>query len=356
LLVTGGKPPRERSVQPGDSPRSIPASDLASPRLIGVGLAGNCSGNHRNSIGGNMTTTKPPPKAGRTKDLYQFVTDQIVTAIENGAASYRMPWRTSGDFPHSPVNAVSKRPYRGINILILWATAQDKGYNSGTWATYRQWQEAGAQVRKGEKSTNIIFWKFFDTEEDTTAAGEKKAKRIPMARDYSVFNAEQVEGFRRVQEIPFSKEERIEHADEFFRSLEVEIKDGGNRAFYRHSEDAVFMPPFAAFKEPIFYYSVLSHEATHWTGAPHRLDRNMKDRFASEGYAMEELVAELGAAFLCSELGLPTDPRTDHAPYISSWLKALKNDKRAIFTAAAKAQDAVDWMTKRTGTEEAVCA
>jgi len=281
------------------------------------------------------------------RDVFQKVTDQIVKAIEEGAGSYRMPWRTSGGFPHSPLNAVTKRPYRGINILVLWATAQEKGYKSGTWATYKQWAELGGQVRKGEKSANVVFWKFFDREEKPETGEERSSKRIPMARDYWVFNSDQVDGYRKVEEIQFSKEERIEQADGFFRSLEVKILDGGNRAFYVPADDTVFMPPFGAFKEALFYYSVLSHETTHWSGAKHRLNRDMEHRFGTEGYAMEELVAELGAAFLCSELGLPSDPRADHAPYISSWLKALKNDKRAIFTAAAKAQEAVDWMNKR---------
>jgi antirestriction protein ArdC len=237
-----------------------------------------------------------------------------------------MPWRTTGGFPHSPINAVSKRPYRGINILVLWATAQEKGFKSGTWATYKRVAGARSQVRKGEKSANVVFWKFFDgagETQDDTGESETSARRIPMARDYWVFNSDQVEGYRKVEEIPFSKEESAsEQAEEFFRSLDVKIQDGGNRAFYRPEDDIVFMPPFTAFKEVMFYYSVLSHETTHWSGAPQRLNRDLSNRFGSEGYAMEELVAELGAAFLCSELGLPSDPRTDHAPYISSWLKA----------------------------------
>jgi antirestriction protein ArdC len=282
------------------------------------------------------------------KDIFQRVTDQIVSAIEEGTGSYRMPWRTPGGFPNSPINAVTKRQYRGINILVLWALAQQKQYKSGTWATYKQWQELGAQVRKGEKSANVVFWKFLDREHESESDEEGTSKRIPMARDYSVFNADQVEGYRKAEEIPFSKEERIEQADDFFRAVGVVITHGGNGALYRPADDAVFMPPFSAFKEALFYYSVLSHETTHWTGAPHRLNRDMSHRFGTEGYAMEELVAELGAAFLCSELGLPSDPRKDHAPYISSWLKALKNDKRAIFTAAAKAQEAVDFLHKAT--------
>ena len=133
------------------------------------------------------------------KDIFQRVTDMIVSAIEEGAGSYRMPWRTSGGFPNSPINAASKRPYRGINVLVLWATAQERGYKSGTWATYKQWSELGAQVRKGEKSANVVFWKFFDREEEkrrTAWPVQKPTQRkIPMARDYWVFNAEQVEGY-----------------------------------------------------------------------------------------------------------------------------------------------------------------
>ena len=283
------------------------------------------------------------------KDIFQRVTDAIVKAIEEGAGSYRMPWRTSGGFPSSPINAVSKRPYRGMNVLVLWASAQEKGYKSGTWATYKQWQELGAQVRKDEKSTNVVFWKFFDREEAAdNSTDETTNRRIPMARDYWVFNAEQVEGYTKAEEPKQTREERIVSADAFFRAVGIEVKPGGNRAYYDQEADSVYMPAFEAFKEPLFYYSVLSHEATHYSGAKHRLDRDLSGRFGSESYAMEELIAELGAALLCAELGLPTDPRKDHAPYISSWLKVLKNDKRAIFTAAAKAQEAVDWMNKRT--------
>lgn len=287
------------------------------------------------------------------KDIFQRVTDQIVKAIEDGTGSYRMPWRTSGGFPHSPINTVSRRPYRGINVLVLWATAQEREYRSGMWATYKQWQELGAQVRKGEKSANVVFWKFFDRDgetQDNAGEHETSVRRIPMARDYWVFNAEQVDGFQ-APEVKVSRAERIEHAEKFFRLLAVKILPGENAAFYQRETDSVHMPAFEAFKEPLFYYSVLSHESTHWTGAPHRLNRDLSGRFGSESYAMEELVAELGAAFLCAELRLPSDPRLDHAPYIASWLKALRNDKRAIFTAAAKAQEAVDWMNKRKSPE-----
>jgi antirestriction protein ArdC len=280
------------------------------------------------------------------RDIFEKVTNQIVKAIEDGAESYRMPWRTSGGFPQSPINAASRKAYRGINVLVLWATAQEKGYRSGLWATYKQWQEMGAQVRKGEKSANVVFWKFFESDKEIDSE-TLQPKRIPMAREYWVFNADQVEGFAGLEEPTKTTEERIESAEAFLRTLDVRLVEGGNQAFYRPASDTIHMPPFAAFTEALYYYSVLSHELTHWTGAPQRLNRDLSGRFGTESYAVEELVAELGSAFLCSELGLPTDPRTDHAPYIASWLKVLKNDKRAIFTAAGKAQAAADWLTRR---------
>lgn len=290
-------------------------------------------------------------------DIFQRVTDTIVSAIEAGSGSYKMPWRVSGGFPHSPINAASKKPYRGVNVLVLWAVAQERGYKSGTWATYKQWQEHGGQVRKGEKSANVVFWKFFDrSDAEEGSKEEQPSQRIPMARDYWVFNAEQVEGYTAPTEPETSREERIQAADHFFHRLGIDVKPGGNRAYYSGDSDSVHMPDFTAFKEPLFYYSVLSHETTHWSGAPHRANRNLSGRFGSESYAIEELVAELGAAFLCASLGLPTDPREDHAPYIASWLRVLKNDKRAIFTAAAKAQEAVDWIFATAKSEVRLCA
>jgi len=167
------------------------------------------------------------------KDIFQRVTDQIVSAIENGAGSYKMPWKTSGGFPYSPINAVSKRPYRGINIVILWAIAEARGYKSGTWATFKQWQEMGAQVRKGEKSAHVVFWKFFDKETAQGSDGNAKSGgKIPMARDYWIFNADQVDGYKKTEVAPVSRAERIEQAEAFFQNLGVTPKPGGNRAFY----------------------------------------------------------------------------------------------------------------------------
>ena len=283
-------------------------------------------------------------KTERT-DVYARVTAQIVEAIEKGAGNFRMPWHGDG---FTPINVASKREYRGINVLILWLIATKKGYEHGLWGTYRQWQNLGAQVRRGEKSASVVFWKFpdVDDEDEDSAKGERTVNG-PFAREYWVFNVAQVEGYRAAIEPRLSEEERIEGAEDFFRRLGADIRHGAGGPHYNWSEDFIHMPPFALFREPVGYYSVLAHEATHWTGAPKRLNRDFGLRFGDHAGAMEELVAELGAAFLCADLALSNAPRPDHAAYISSWLQALKNDKRAIFTAASKAQAAVDWMTTR---------
>jgi antirestriction protein ArdC len=290
-----------------------------------------------------MTTTE------RT-DIYQRITDQIVEAIERGAGTYKMPWHTSGEYGFSPINAQSRRPYRGINVVALWAETQKRGFSSGLWATYKQWQELGAQVRKGEKATAVVFWKFSQVQTRSEDSEEESERSIPFAREYSVFNLDQVTGYEAGEAKPaLSESERVEGAERFFSSLGADIRQGGNRAFYSSDGDLIWVPSFSAFRNGTAYYSVLAHECTHWTGAPHRLNRDLSHRFGSEAYALEELVAELGAAFLCGDLGLAHEPRTDHAAYITSWLKALRNDKRAIFTASSKAQAAADWMHSLQG-------
>lgn len=292
-------------------------------------------------------------------DIYSDITKQIIEAIEAGAENYKMPWHVNGAETVLPVNASSRRSYRGVNVMILWAVAAKKAYETNLWATYQQWRDLGAQVRQGEKSTSVVFWKFFDerNERDEPAeADERKNRKGAMARAYHVFNAAQVEGYE-MPAIPRLREtERIERAERFFNGLGADIREGGSQAFYSSAEDYIQMPPFAVFRKAEFRYSVLAHEVTHWTGAATRLNRNLAARFQKEAYAAEELVAELGSAFLCAELELEIEPRRDHAPYIQSWLNVLRNDKRAIFTAAAKAQQAVDWLFKRNVTPDAQAA
>lgn len=282
-------------------------------------------------------------------DIYERITAQIVEAIEAGAEKFCMPWHVTGADPSAPVSAASRKAYRGVNVISLWATAWSRGYSSGIWATYQQWQQLGGQVRKGERSAPVVFWKFPDRKSDEIdEPTDSRTSRGVLARGYSVFNAEQVDGYSPPAAPTLPESTRLAKADEFFVLLGPNVRCNSNRACYVPAEDIIELPPFGSFRNAAGYYSTLAHESAHWTGAAHRLNRNLESRFGSDGYAMEELVAELGAAFLCSTLGISNAPRPDHAAYIGSWLTVLKHDKRAIFTAASLAQKAADWMTTRS--------
>lgn len=287
----------------------------------------------------------------RTADIYARVTQQIITAIETGAATgtFRMPWHNWGEQAIRPINATTGRAYRGINTLLLWAAAEARAYSSGRWATYRQWTEAGAQVRKGEKSTFIIFWKNSTgtaPAADNDDADPAKPQGRFVARAFHVFNEDQVDGApARPQQIE-TGDQAVPAAAQFICRTGIQIRHGGDQACYVSSIDQVWLPQPAQFRDLEAYYATLAHEAVHWTGAKHRLDRGFGDRFGDEAYAFEELVAELGAAFLAADLHLRPEPRPDHARYIASWLKVLKNDPEAILSAAAKAQQAVDYLNQ----------
>jgi len=277
--------------------------------------------------------------------VYDAITATIVESIESGnaAGEWKMPWHTSGIT--YPINAVSKKRYRGINTLALWATADREGYGSGTWATYRQWQDLDAQVRKGEKSTMVIFWKV--TEKETE---DDEPEKHFLARSYFVFNADQVNGYIAPEVPTLDTSERVAQAEQFFTTLGATVKHGYGMASYSPKYDEIRMPDFERFKSPAYYYGTRAHETVHWSGHESRLHRDFSGRFGDAAYAFEELVAELGSAFLSAELGLTVEPREDHAVYIAGWLKCLKEDTRAIFTASSKAQVAVDWMKARQST------
>jgi antirestriction protein ArdC len=284
-------------------------------------------------------------------DVYERVTSQIVNAIEAGVGSWRMPWHTSGRFAFSPINVVSKKPYRGVNTVCLWAAAQAKGYERGEWATYQQWQEHGAQVRRGEKATLVVFWKFANSTAETQEDGEEatvSSSRLLFTRGYSVFNAAQVDGYKPKPDSDTPIEQRIERVETFFGRIPARVIHHGNRALYSPTDDTIMLPPFAAFFAPHDYYSTRAHETGHWTAAAGRCNRELGKRFGDSAYAVEELVAELTAAFTLANLGLSTEPRADHSQYIASWLQVLRADKRAIFTAASKAQQAADFMVAQS--------
>ena len=278
-------------------------------------------------------------------DVYRKVTDAIITAIESGIGQYRMPWTVRQDRGFSPVSVGSAKPYRGVNTLVLWAQSQSKGYGSALWGTYQQWQSLGGQVRKGEHGSPVVYWGTY--EKQTADDDEETRYRGLFAKGYTVFNIEQVDGCKLPKrfEPKLSHNERIARAEEFFANAGVQVRDGGNRAFYRpDTPEAVYMPGFDQFPDRVDYYSVLAHECTHWTSHVSRCDRQLGKRFGDEAYAIEELIAELGSAYTMARLELELTPRADHSAYIASWLKVLKSDKRAVFTAASKAQQAADFM------------
>ncbi len=286
------------------------------------------------------------------RDLYAEVTDTIVSAIENNPGELVMPWNRAGAC-ELPVNIQSGNYYQGINILNLWVTAQIKCFSSAEWGTYKQWQEKGCQVRKGEKSSLIIFYKQLEFEDEN---GDEQ--RRPMIRASFGFNADQVDGLER-PELEGDPINRIQAADAFVSSTGTPIIHGGATACYRPSTDTVHMPDEQRFfdtetsSRTEAYYSTLFHEMTHYTGIKTRCDRDMGKRFGDDAYAMEELVAELGAAFQCAWLGIEPEPRLDHAQYLVNWLQVLKDDKKAIFTAAAKAQEAVNFLKAQAEQEVA---
>jgi antirestriction protein ArdC len=259
------------------------------------------------------------------------------------------PWSASHSAGHvSRPLRHNGQAYAGINVLTLWCSAVERCYAAPIWMTFKQAIELGGCVRKGEKGSPVVYAdKIIRTEEG--ANGEDQTKAIPFLKSYTVFNIEQIDGlpahYYARAEATKNPDERITHAESFFAATGAIIRHGGDSAFYIPSQDFIQMPAFEAFRNAQGYYATLAHECTHWTKHESRLDRDLgRKRFGDEGYAREELVAELGAAFLCADLGLHLEDREDHAAYIGSWLKALKDDKRAIFSAAAHAQRAADYL------------
>ena len=284
-------------------------------------------------------------------DIHQHITDKIVSAIERGAGDFRLPWHRAAGSIMRPVNVASKKAYRGINVVALWAYAEESGYSSGVWGTYRQWAEAGAQVRKGEKAAYVVFYKELEFAAETETGDADTVTRL-FARATPVFAAEQVDGYQppAIDAPPATVITPIEQAEAFVAATGASIQHGGSRACYRPSTDSIQMPPRDVFigtatsTAAEAYYSTQLHELTHWTSAETRCNRQLGKRFGDQAYAIEELVAELGAAFLCADLGISDEPRADHAQYLASWLSVLKADKKAIFTAASKASEAAAFL------------
>lgn len=284
-------------------------------------------------------------------DLYQSVTDQIIEAIETSqAAGFQLPWHRAGASVFMPKNAVTGNAYRGINVVSLWASSEVNRFTTGTWATYKQWQSIGAQVRKGEKSTLGAYYDRFIPKDAEDSDDDQEPEPVWFAKAFRVFNADQVDGYQPEDLPETSLVERVSQADKLVQSTGADIRHGGGRAYYRLSTDRIQMPDEERFKDTETstategYYSTLFHELTHWTGREDRCERDLNNRFGDDAYAMEELVAELGAAFLCAELEISPQPREDHAGYIQHWMEVMKADKKAIFAASARANEATAYL------------
>lgn len=299
----------------------------------------------------------------RQRDTYQEITDKIIAAFETGCAPWVKPWRSSGRVgglgSASPINAVSKRAYRGVNVILLWMASDAAGYTSNVWLTFKQAKALGGSVIAGQKATEIVFVKPL-TYADKNADGSPKLdgdgnaieKRFNMLRTYYVFNTEQCDGLperivgKPAEVAPTADLTSAEDAsfDAWAKATGAHISHGSDQACYWPASDHISMPDRKAFNTSQHYAATLLHELGHWTGDAKRLNRNLRGRFGDAEYAAEELIAELTAAFLCAEHGIDGDLR--HPGYIKSWLEVLKQDKRAIVTASAAATKAADYILK----------
>ena len=275
------------------------------------------------------------------RDLYAEVSARIIAELEAGAAPWIKPWSATPG-ANTPCNAVTNRSYSGCNVILLWM-AGAAGYRAARFLTYKQAMELAGHVRKGERGTKVYFVKQLEIRED----GDASTRLVPMMREYTVFNVDQCDGLPDI--VTAGKPMRVRNpdtrddlADQFLRSTGADIREGHGEAYYVPSRDFISMPAFEAFNGADHFYGTAFHELTHWTGHMSRLDRDLNNRFGSRNYAGEELIAELGAAFLCAEFGFDGDLR--HAGYIEHWIELLKADKRAFFTACSQGSKAADYL------------
>jgi antirestriction protein ArdC len=276
------------------------------------------------------------------KNIYKEITDKIIDSLQAGVIPWVRPWDAVKYGEHR--NGVTNRPYRGLNVMLLNLVAMMKGFADPRWLTYRNAAKLGGHVRKGESGVSILFWKFVAEKE----RDEEEDRLIPIARMYTVFNVEQCQGLD-LPELTAKdcNEESANQAAEKILSL-AKIVHGGGRAYYAKDRDVIVMPRREAFLNLNFYYSTGYHETLHWSGHPERLNRCFGKRFGDQAYAFEELVAEIGSAFLGAGTAIPFEEMR-HPEYINSWLEVLKNDHKAIFTAAAQAQAAADYLFAAAG-------
>ena len=290
---------------------------------------------------------KPQDRA----NLHDEVTARIIAELEAGRLPWVQPWgRTDTTGPGLPRNALTGRNYSGVNVLILWGAIIEHGFPTQSWLTFRQAQEAGGCVMKGEHGVTVVYSDRFtpETEKERARRDGDEARAVPFLKRFTVFNVAQCEGLRAglaSDPAPLLDREIVPVAEDVIAASGVDFRIGGSQAFYAPDPDFVQVPPQPAFFEQINYYRTCLHELTHATGHPKRLGRDLKNAFGSKDYAREELIAEMGAAFLCAALGIA--PTVRHADYIGSWLEVLREDSRAIFRAASAATKAADWLLTR---------
>ena len=288
---------------------------------------------------------KSPPR----RDIYQEITNQIISALEAGAPPWRKPWNANKARPTGPINGATGHQYRGINTLMLGMNPMSFETGDPRWMTFKQAQEKGWHVVKGSKASTVVFFKKLEIDDpDGQGADERNTKTVPVIRSYAVFHASQLDGIPpyvapAIGDVPWRKPES---AQVILSASGVPIREGGDRAFYSPATDHIQLPPTATFKGPAEWAQTALHELGHATGHPSRLNRDLRNRFGSHAYAQEELIAELSSAFMGWELGIAADI-PQHASYIECWLTVLKQDRRAIFSAAADAQKIADWCLAR---------
>ena len=289
--------------------------------------------------------TKPLTKPTSPKrDLFLEVTNKIIAALEAGTAPWQKSWSALAE--HGlPRNGISGRNYQGINTMLLFLEAQQRGFDDNRYMTFKQASEAGYKIRKGAKSMPIYFFKKLEIEERDQQSGDATKKSVPYLTEYRVFNAQDIEGLEPVVVRP-AQWKPINVMEKLVKKLGVNVQYGGTRAFFDPNGNYVRIPDRGAFPDADSFYGVLSHEIAHWTGHPSRLNRQF-GRFGDEAYAREELRAEISSAFLAAETGV-AGSTDNHAAYVGSWIKALKDDRREIFRAASDASKIVSYMLGRT--------
>lgn len=291
-------------------------------------------------------TTKPSPA--------DIITNAIITRLEGGVKPWIKPWRPGAG--GRPLR-VTGQPYRGINCFWLWMVAENRGYNARSWMTYRQAQALGGQVREGERAEIAVFYKSYTKKIVSPVTGDPGDELRRVLRAYSVFNADQISGLPDhfypplLAAVP-PADQLPQRASQFIDALPAKVHHRGCQAYYDPMADAITMPPVQLFDSRAAWAATLAHEAGHWSGAPHRLDRQFGKKFGDMAYSFEELVAELTACLLGADLGLPSEHIDNHAAYIGHWLAILKKDSRAILSAAAKAEAAAGYLLRAAGLAE----